>query len=88
MNDPVEVCDSNRALVGSRRTEGRFRQFATVYASVRIEDFATKLAYHFVVNRLSRLHQGVGDSIRLHQLRAQRHEHLANDRLPRCNPPG
>ena len=63
------------------------RRAWTVDATVRIEDLAAEVADDFVIDRFSRLHERVRDSVRLHQARAQRDEHVSDHRFPAAMPP-
>src|ERR1035437_5486850 len=46
------------------------------------------MAYHLVVNRLSRLHERMRNAVRLHQTRAQSDKHLSDHRLAGGNASG
>ena len=56
-----------------------FGQFRAVHGEIRVENFTTKMADNFVVNRLAWLHEVVRDEVCLNKVRAQRNEHLADN---------
>ena len=83
MNNFVEFLyprrDAWRRAAGS--SKGGFGQPGTVDGSVRVQDFASKAADNFLVNRPAGLHERVRDRIGLNEVRAEFDEHLAHNRF-------
>src|SRR5579872_133397 len=88
MHNAIEFVDSRAGFSyrGTCGTKCHLRQFRAIHAAIRIENPASKVPDHLVVNRLSRLHQGMRDTVCLHHMRPQRREHFPHHRLPRGNP--
>ena len=87
MNNLVQFLYARGSRV-HRRSESCFRQPGTIDAAVRIENSCAEMAHDFLIDRLTRLHEVVGDGVGLNQVGAQRNKHLAHHGLARSNSAG
>ncbi len=86
MNYGVQFSDSRGP--GCIRAEGCFGELRAVDGAVGIQDGLAKMADDFIVDRLARLHELVGDVVGLDQARAQSDQHFADHGLTAGDPAG
>jgi hypothetical protein len=70
------------------RIEGRFGEFRTVDGPIVIQYGFAKMSNHFIVDRLARLHEFVGDVVGLNDTRAQSNKHFADHGFAAGDSPG
>ena len=87
MNDAVKFLDAGSPSA-TGPAECQLGQLTAVDPAIRIQNLAPEMAHHFVVNRLTGLHERVRDLVGLRQARTEGNEHLRHRRFSGRNASG
>ncbi len=85
MDNLIQLLNTGR-LVFPRRTERRFGQAGAIDGAIRVENSTAEMLYYFLVDTFTRLHELVGNRIRLSQMGAERHKHFSHNGFAGSNP--